>query len=73
MILQPIQTGFGDEPTGKDSESEMVFPGTVFDRLKLIPTEFRFGILDSPFDKITLRLAPAICSSGVSKGALVKV
>ena len=71
--MHPIQAGFGNEPTGKDGEGEVMFPSTIFDRLKLIPTEFRFRILNSPFDKITLRLARAICSSGVSKGALVKV
>ena len=54
MGLSPLQFDAGDEPQRRGGQGELVFPGAILAGLKIIPAEFRFGILKGAFGKIAL-------------------
>ena len=53
----PVQAGFGDEPARQNGQCQLMFPGTILNRLEFVPTEFGFGILNAAFDETALCFA----------------
>ena len=45
---------FRDEPSGQNCECQLMLPGTIFDGLELIPTQFAFGILVASLAKVAM-------------------
>ncbi len=54
ILLPPREFDTGDEPQRRGGQGQLVFPGAVLARLKVIPAEFGFGVLIDAFGEVAL-------------------